>query len=143
MPRSSRRLLDPEDHRSLEDITLHGQLGDLGLELAYDLGVDLGRVEFLPWASLSLATQLANVPGLIPRSRATWAMGFPVSRTIPTAPSWKSRSYRRLFSGMPSPYAMAPRKGGIRTRGVTAWWTLRHPAPTVDPWPALRQRFQL
>ena len=38
---------------------------------------------FSPWASLSLATQLANVPGLIPRSRATWAMGFPVSRTIP------------------------------------------------------------
>src|SRR5215217_1131572 len=29
MPRSSRRLLDPQDHGSLEDITLHPQLGDL------------------------------------------------------------------------------------------------------------------
>src|SRR5437667_11222886 len=33
MPRSSRRLLDPQDHGSLEDITLHAQLGVLPLEL--------------------------------------------------------------------------------------------------------------
>src|SRR5215831_14387821 len=32
MPRSSRRLLDPQDHRSLEDITLHAQLGVLAPE---------------------------------------------------------------------------------------------------------------
>src|SRR5438552_1440732 len=33
MPRSSRRLLHPQDHGSLEDITLHPQLGVLTLEL--------------------------------------------------------------------------------------------------------------
>src|SRR4249919_658754 len=33
MPRSSRRLLDPQDHGSLEDVALHPQLGVLPLEL--------------------------------------------------------------------------------------------------------------
>src|SRR5680860_1209845 len=33
MPRSSRRLLDPQDHGSLEDITLHAELGVLPLQL--------------------------------------------------------------------------------------------------------------
>src|SRR3990170_6294985 len=33
MPRSSRRLLDPQDHGSLEYITLHPQLGDVLAQL--------------------------------------------------------------------------------------------------------------
>src|SRR2546428_4615374 len=33
MPPSSRRLLDPQDHGSLEDITLHPQLHDIATEL--------------------------------------------------------------------------------------------------------------
>src|SRR6266536_1236864 len=37
-------------------------------------------------------TQFPRVPSLIPRSRATCAIGLPVSRTSRTAPSRKSRS---------------------------------------------------
>src|SRR5262249_8453470 len=37
-------------------------------------------------------TQLPRVPSLTPRSRATCAIGLPVSRTSRTAPSRKSRS---------------------------------------------------
>src|SRR4051794_7979969 len=40
MPRSSRRLVNPQDHGSLEDITLHPQLGVLTLEAAHIGQVD-------------------------------------------------------------------------------------------------------
>src|SRR5215213_9768343 len=43
MPRSSRRLLDPQDHGSLEDITLHPQLGDLGAQPLELLDVVAGQ----------------------------------------------------------------------------------------------------
>src|SRR5205814_9304848 len=45
-----------------------------------------------PRRRLSALTQLPTVPALIPRSRATSAIGLPVSRTSRTAPSRKSRS---------------------------------------------------
>ena len=40
-------------------------------------------------------------------------MGLCVSRTTLTAPSRKSGSYRRRVSGIASPYAIPPRKGGM------------------------------
>jgi hypothetical protein len=45
-----------------------------------------------PRRRLSAFTQLPRVPSLTPRSRATCAIGFPVSRTSRTAPSLKSAS---------------------------------------------------
>src|SRR5689334_21723527 len=45
-----------------------------------------------PRRRLSAFTQLPRVPSLIPRSRATCAIGLPVSRTSRTAPSLKSWS---------------------------------------------------
>src|SRR5690348_8673280 len=45
-----------------------------------------------PRRRLSAFTQLPRVPSLIPRSRATCAIGLPVSRTSRTAPSRKSLS---------------------------------------------------
>jgi hypothetical protein len=71
------------------------------------------------------APQFPKVPGLIPRSAATWAIGFPVSRTIRTAPSRNSRSNRRRFSGMAHPYSpclhglgepQSPRSPGSRPK---------------------------
>src|SRR5450759_3873160 len=53
----------------------------------------------------SLANQLPSVPSLIPRSRATCAIGFPVSRTIRTAPSRNSWSYFLRFSDMTTPHS--------------------------------------
>src|SRR5829696_9933770 len=62
-----------------------------------------------PWvpsrASRARATQLPSVPSLTPRSRATWAIGFPVSSTIRTAPSRNSRSYLLRISGIATPYS--------------------------------------
>src|SRR6266545_4517225 len=46
MPRSSRRLLYPQDHGSLEDITLHAQLGDVLAELV-QLGAFVDAEAFL------------------------------------------------------------------------------------------------
>jgi hypothetical protein len=51
-------------------------------------------------ASRSRLTQLASVPGLIPRSRATSTIGLPVSRTIRTAPARNCASNCRLVSAM-------------------------------------------
>src|SRR5215469_5931712 len=45
-----------------------------------------------PRRRLSALTQFPSVPSLMPRSRATCAIGFPVSRTSRTAPSRKSAS---------------------------------------------------
>src|SRR6516164_5870888 len=53
----------------------------------------------------SLATQLPRVPWLIPRSRATWAIGLPVSRTMRTAPSRNSGSNFLRVSGIPIPHS--------------------------------------
>src|SRR5664279_3869135 len=53
----------------------------------------------------SWANQLPSVPSLIPRSRATCAIGFPVSRTIRTAPSRNSWSYFLRFSDMTTPHS--------------------------------------
>src|ERR1035437_7738670 len=53
----------------------------------------------------SLANQLPSVPSLIPRSRATRATGFPVSRTIRTAPSRNSWSNFLRFSDMTTPHS--------------------------------------
>src|SRR5262245_55676529 len=47
MPRSSRRLVNPQDHRSLEDITLHPQLSNLTLEAAHVSGIDPGALGLL------------------------------------------------------------------------------------------------
>ena len=47
MPRSSRRLVDPQDHGSLEDITLHPQLGVLAFEATHIDRVDPGPVGLL------------------------------------------------------------------------------------------------
>ena len=44
--------------------------------------------------------QFANVPELTPNSRASCAIGLPVSRTIRTAPSRNSRSNFRLASAI-------------------------------------------
>src|SRR4051794_36207421 len=63
-------------------------------------------------ASRALATQLPNVPSLTPRSRATWAIGFPVSSTIRTAPSRNSRSYLLRISGIATPLADASTVSG-------------------------------
>src|SRR5262249_20240775 len=62
----------------------------------------------------SAFTQLPRVPSLIPRSRATCAIGLPVSRTSRTAPSPKSRSnFLRV-----SPIAVPPlRRCFHATRG--------------------------
>ena len=72
-----------KDHGSLEDITLHPQLGDLPLELPKagplsPLSSPLGR----PFTARSRATQLPSVPSWMPRSLATSAIGLPVSFTI-------------------------------------------------------------
>jgi len=47
MPRSSGRLLYPEGHASLEDITLHPRLGHLTLEPRFGAGLDPARVAML------------------------------------------------------------------------------------------------
>src|SRR6187455_324322 len=51
----------------------------------------------------SLCTQFPNVPAPTPSSRATSAIGLPVSRTIVTAPSRNSASYF-LRSDIASPH---------------------------------------
>src|ERR1700682_2189133 len=59
-----------------------------------------------PWCSArSLATQFPRVPGWTPRSRAIWAIGLPVSRTMRTAPSRNSGSNFLRESGMTTPHS--------------------------------------
>src|SRR5665647_911911 len=53
----------------------------------------------------SWAYQWPSVPTLIARSRATCVIGFPVSRTIHTAPSRNSWSYFLRFSDMTTPHS--------------------------------------
>lgn len=79
--RLSRRLLDPEDP-SLEDITIHPQLSDLTAQLQQLLALIGGQAVALTLTTLRLAAgdQLPSVSSLIPRSRATCAIGFPVCR---------------------------------------------------------------
>src|SRR4029453_7856870 len=47
MPRSSCRLVDPQDHGSLEDIALHPQLGVLTLEATHISRIDPGALGLL------------------------------------------------------------------------------------------------
>jgi hypothetical protein len=55
------------------------------------------------------------VPALILRTRATWAIGLPISRTIRTVPSRNSSSNRLHVSDKPLPtvHALPPRFLGI------------------------------
>lgn len=70
---------------------------------------------------------LDRADGRIPRSRATWAPGLPVSATIHTAPARKSVSNRRLLFPRPDhlSWFRSPRYEGKHTRrtssAVTAW----------------------
>ena len=58
------RLLDPEDHGSLEHITLHAQLGVLTLELADSLGVDPVGIELLASGDLVLHHPVGEGSGM-------------------------------------------------------------------------------
>src|SRR5205823_5008929 len=70
-----------------------------------------------PRRRASAFTQLPSVPALIPRSRATCAIGLPVSRTSRTAPSRKSRSnFLRVSPIAISSKAMCPRYEGKPTQ---------------------------
>src|SRR4029078_4970332 len=74
-------------------------------------------------ASRSWATQLPSVPSWTPRSRATWAIGLPVSRTIRTAPSRDSRSYFFRFSDIATPYSgCLYGLGGMSINQVERWF---------------------
>src|SRR3954468_11800503 len=58
----------------------------------------------------------------MPRSRATCAIGFPVSSTIRTAPSRNSRSYFFRFSGISILIVEASTvRGEPQSAGVTGW----------------------
>lgn len=80
---------------------LLGQLGLLPPQTGQFLLLGLLRVPLpLPpplycSASRSMCTQLCSVYGLIPRSRATWATGLPVSLTMCNAPARNSGAKRR------------------------------------------------
>src|SRR4051812_21896367 len=104
-PRSLRRLLHPQDHRSLEDIALHAQLGVLRAQplelLDVAAGQPLGALAGLP----RLGDPVAQGPLVDPQVPATWAIGFPVSSMIRTAPSRNSRSYFLRISGIATPYS--------------------------------------
>src|SRR5215831_11451847 len=52
----------------------------------------------------------------MPRSRATWATGLPVSRTIRTAPARNSGSNRLRFSAM----TLYPLRSGLHAIGGTS-----------------------
>src|SRR5690606_28352633 len=81
-----------------------------------------------PRSTRSLATQLPNVPSLIPRSRATSAIGLPVSRTIRTAPARNSGSNLLLVSGMTSPH----RRCLYGTGGCSELRQALQPGPFTD-----------
>jgi hypothetical protein len=67
--------------------------------------------------------QLPSVPSLIPSSRATCAIGLPVSRTIRTAPSLNSLSNLRRDS------TAEPSHGDVSTVSGEA-----HPNEFPKPW---------
>src|SRR5450759_3564847 len=75
----------------------------------------------------SLAYQLPSVPSLIPRSRATRATGFPVSRTIRTAPSRNSWSNFLRFSDMTTPHSACLHGFGGGSTGAVGRGTDIHP----------------
>ena len=85
--------LSPEGHAAFEGIALHRQLGVLPPQPG-QLRPLISSSAPLPsrrWR-LSAFTQVAQRALVDPTSRATWAIGFPVSQTSRTAPSRKSRS---------------------------------------------------
>src|SRR5438034_925804 len=65
-----------------------------------------------PRSRRALAHQLPSVPSLTPNSRATRAIGLPVSNTSRTAPCRKSSSNFRYLPIAPPFAAMSPRYGG-------------------------------
>src|SRR5512142_1952025 len=78
-------------------------------------------------------TQLPKVPSLIPSSRATCAIGLPVSRTSRTAPSLKSRSNFLRVSptgALLSLKRTSPRYEGKRKGSGPAGWRRRTAAGT-------------
>ncbi|GAA2811198.1 integrase core domain-containing protein [Mycolicibacterium pallens] len=63
------------------------------------------------------------MPSCTPRSRATAAIGLPVSSTIRTAPSRNSRSYFFRFSGISIPIVDASTVSGeVQTAEWVAWY---------------------
>lgn len=85
------RVFHPEGNAAFEDIRLHCQLGVLRRSRASSARSSSSSAPLpSPRWHLSALTQLPSVPSLTPRSRATYVIGFPVSRTSRTAPSRKS-----------------------------------------------------
>lgn len=115
------RLLHPEDRGSLEDITLHLQLGAPAPQpdqlLAIISGQALGLVALDPVTLTSCP--VAQRPLVDPQLLAISAMGLPVSRTILTAPPRNSGSNFLLVSGIVTPHRRCLHGEGGR--------------PTIDP----------
>ena len=112
-----------------------------------DLPTQMSSVPSAPSrARRSRPTQLPRVPSFTPNSRATTAIGRPVSRTIRTAPSLNSASNFRFVSIAVSSFAISPRYEGnpswalTRQRGQCCTATLcRRPAKgTLSGHPASR-----
>src|SRR5512142_887839 len=84
---------DPEGHTALEDIALHRQLGVLLPQPDQLRPLVLAQRPIrLPAAAPVSIDPVAQGALVDPRSRATCAIGLPVSRTSRTAPSRKSLS---------------------------------------------------
>ncbi len=99
-PRSLRRLLDPQDHRCLRTSRSIRSSATSARSRLSSSTSSFDSPSVPSPASRARATQLPSVPSFTPRSRATCAIGFPVSSTIRTAPSRNSRSYFFRFSGI-------------------------------------------
>jgi hypothetical protein len=87
-----------------------------------------------PRSCRSCLTQLPRVPSWIPRSRATCAIGLPVSRTMRTAPSRNARSNRRLVSAM----TLYPLRSGLHAIGGSSNRPPRGPGDPGRPVPSSR-----
>jgi hypothetical protein len=106
--------LSPEGHAAFEDIALHRQLSVLPTQpgqLRPLIGTQ--RPVTLTTAALIGVHPVPERALVDPASRATWAIGFPVSRTSRTAPSRKSQSdFLRV-----SPVAVLLSGDGFTLRG--------------------------
>ena len=106
------RIVYPEGHRAFEHVAPHSELGVL-LTQPGQLGPLILAQRPVPLTAAAPVsfTQFPRVPSLIPRSRATCAIGLPVSRTSRTAPSLKSAS--NFLRALPSP---SPLRGCLHAR---------------------------
>jgi hypothetical protein len=105
----------------------HRQLGVLPPQPGQLLPLGLRQAPLpCPRACRSAATQLPRLPSLIPSSRATCAIGRPVSRTMRTAPSRNSASNLRRVSAM----NLHPLRSGLHAIGGTSQF-LDCPVPEV------------